>query len=75
MILEDICLLAADTSRSKAYLTSLHKLIPALILSSNNDIKNLPGNTKERSKENNFYTGRSETLFDTTMNIENFDFI
>ena len=74
MILKDICLLAADTSRS-AYLTSLikHKLIPALILLlPNNDIKNLPGNTKKSKEEIILINRIGQNLFDTTMNIENF---
>lgn len=77
MILEDICLLAADTSRSKAYLSSLvrYKLIPSLILLlPQNSFKNLPGNTEEINKEKIIINDQdwSETLFDTNMNIENF---
>ena len=77
MILKDICLLAADTSRSKAYLTSLvkNKLIPSLILLlPQNDTKNLPGDSLEENNQQipSMHEEWSESLFDTNMNIKKF---
>ena len=76
MILKDICLLAAHTSRSKAYLTSLvkNKLIPSLILLlPQNDTKNLPGDSLDENKQiPSIHEEWSESLFDPKMNIKNF---
>ena len=77
MILKDICLLASDTSRTRAYLTALLKneLIPSLILLlPQNKKKSLPGVFKsQKFSIDNFKNDEWEySSFDLNMNLSSF---